>query len=369
MKRKRTKKIILAVVMLVIVVSIFSLNVFADTWITTTEETTRIASNMGTFTQYRTLNTGATEAISLTLADIIATPQPNRNSQSWNGRKTVTRLLDLNNTTEFDYEYTGIYFNSRAELNNVITYRDYIQYRNLRDTTNGLNTLFGNSFKWVQTNFIYNQTNRNATDTINIGNFSTSSNIVVTWTVNYLIETIDYKTGKVKTNLVLPYETSLVVRGDTTSYPIPIIPTTFNVNNVTIIDNDNNETYERTDGVKILSSIVEIKNQDETQIALNNASFNDYINAYSLNENTGERTPITISDLEYSWSVADLYDIEYNEAPIVTVQANDFWDFIKTSIGGFFDFEIVPNITIGGILGTLLVIFLMIIVMRVFAGG
>lgn len=80
-------------------------------------------------------------------------------------------------------------------------------------------------------------------------------------------------------------------------------------------------------------------------------------------------------------------DNDYNDTPTQSILSRDYFNYINslnddvivpefnlsnfliTSIGGFMDFEIAPNISLGGVLGIILAFCLVFFIIKYFAGG
>lgn len=63
------------------------------------------------------------------------------------------------------------------------------------------------------------------------------------------------------------------------------------------------------------------------------------------------------------------YDEGYQDGEDDALVNTSFVDFIVNAVGGFMDFEIFPNFSIGNVLGAFVAVIVAVILLRVFAGG
>lgn len=370
MKRKRTKKVILAVVMLVIVVSIFSLNVFADTFIDLPVNTTTqtYKSDLGTIKFAVGSNSTYTREniYSFPLTTTLSTNIFNQErTQSFNGSFDMYQLRETTNTTPYRMLYTGSYTLDQNTSGGIRTTSEYIKYGGLSqeflsdDSGGGL--VFTSSFEWNMKDFYIDAKNRNYVPLFTFADYSHNSGFKLDYTIVYQRELYNYETG----------EKSIALGNWNKEYttmtsPVKIVPDEFSPRNVTITNRNGDASALQLKGIKIVSATVRIILGEPDELFLfDRLNFTEYITVTKYDAQGNDISPVMNSQ-QYDKLVSKRGNL-YTE--VVDIEANDFWDFIRTSIGGFFNFAIVTNIPTIPPIDIPSTIALMIIVLKVFAGG
>lgn len=374
---KLWKKIVLVVSTLIVVISSMVLPVFANDYVPEAE------SNYKTGYKYNAsllLNRYGKDVMYTLPSDyIVKQDSINRPNQAFYGEMIAYPMRNSEPEVNADdtLAFTGVLYNRIMSGNTETDGDRAVEYRGIHQY--GTDSFYNDEIDIIVENFIYNkksvkqillevakrpdQLYEDYWVDIKV-NIKEPVYDVDTGEISYLDSSVSYHQ---KIFEELPNSTIPILRPDLI-YPSGV----YLKKNGQIIEyeTENDEGY-----VYIESVTAHIYNKNEEVPAYAQRLNFDYFsltlpfgNQYS-NQQQGIFTGVAPDDYYgYSEYLNRLYKDERKVIQPVTFDA-DFWSFIETSIDGFFDFELLPNLSIGGIFMTLIAILLFIIILKVFAGG